>query len=99
MIPAQANVQLAHALLTMISKHKLPTYRMFYADYRRFFSTVQVPAVATFYNKENVPMLVDIDCKKAIEYLKNKFNFYDSTELTEILLDEAEHHGIRPHPE
>jgi hypothetical protein len=43
--------------------------------------------------------MVDVDCKQAVEFLKNKFNFYSSDELTEVLQEEAEHHGIRPYPE
>lgn len=99
MIPAQASVQLAHALLTVIAKHKLPTYRLFYQDYRAFFSTVKVPPVREICNREGQPVMVDVDCKQAIEFLKNKFNFYSSDELTEVLQEEAEHHGIRPYPE
>lgn len=99
MIPAQASVQLAHSLITIISRHKFPTYRLFYQDYRTFFSIVKVPPVREIYNRAGQPVMVDVDCKQAIEYLKYKFNFYDSKELATILQEEAEHHGIRPHTE
>jgi hypothetical protein len=97
LIPAQASVQLAHSLLSIISRHKLPTYRLFYQDYRTFFSIVKVPPVRQINNLDGIPMMVDVDCKQAVEYLKHKFNFYDSSELTSILQEEAEHHGIRSH--
>lgn len=99
MIPAQASVQLAHALVTTIANHKLPTYRLFYQDYRTFFSVVKVPPVREICNKQGDPVMVDVDCKRAVEYLKNKFNFYDSTELTQILQEEARNHAVGPHTE
>lgn len=99
MIPAQASVQLAHSLLNIMSRHKLPTYRLFYQDYRSFFSIVKVPPVREICNPQGQVVMVDIDCKQGIEYLKHKFNFYDSNELTTILQEEAEAHGIRPHTE
>lgn len=94
MIPAQASVQIAHSLLTIINKHNKPTYRMFYADYRAFFSTAKVPPVREVFNNQEQVIMVDIDCKQAIEYLKHKFNFYDSNELESILQEEAEHHAV-----
>ena len=94
MIPEHASIQIAHALLTRISRHDKPTYRLFYQDYRSFFSVTKVPAVNQIYNSAGQVVIVDVDCTKAIEYLKNKFNFYDSNELTDVLQEEAKHHAV-----
>lgn len=88
MIPNEASVQIAHTMLSILSNHKSATFRMFYADYRALFSPVKVPAVKEFPLGDTVGF-VDIDCKQAIEYLKDRYNFVSSSELREILTEES----------
>ncbi len=89
MISDQASLALAHSMLSILSKHPRPTFRMFYADYRALFSPVKVPAVKEFPLGETIGF-VDIDCSKAIAYLTDRYNFVNSKELEEILSEEAE---------
>jgi hypothetical protein len=89
MISNEASVIIAHRMLSILAKHSRPTFRMFYADYRALFSPVKVPAVKEFPLGETIGF-VDVDCSKAIAYLKDRYNFVDSTELREILSEEAE---------
>jgi hypothetical protein len=89
MITNEASTQIAHALLAILSRHKTPTFRMFYEDYRALFSPVKVPAIKTYNLGEKIGF-VDIDCQQGITYLKERYNFVTSQELQQILVEESQ---------
>jgi hypothetical protein len=93
MIETEMATQLAYGLLSTITQtiKKKPTYRMFKDDYRFFFSPGAVPVVnEVLEEKSQRVVMVDIDCNKAIEFLKQRYNFYDPQELATTLQEEAE---------
>jgi hypothetical protein len=92
-IETEMATQLAYGLISTISDaaKKKPTYRMFKDDYRFFFSPGAVPVVnEVLEEKSKKVIMIDVNCDQAIEFLKQRYNFYNPQELATTLQEEAE---------
>lgn len=93
MIPTEAATQLAYLLLERIDTEmkKSQNFRLFYDDYRFFFSPGRVPVVKEIIEeKTDKVVMVDVDCKLAAEFIKERYQFQDPNELKSILEEEAQ---------
>lgn len=93
MISTELATHLAYLLLERIDKQmkKSPTYRLFYDDYRFFFSPGKVPVVNQIVEeKTGKVIMVEVDCNLASEFLKERYRFQEPSELKRILEEEAE---------
>jgi len=92
-ISTELATHLAYLLLERIDKQmkKGTTYRLFYDDYRFFFSPGRVPVVNQILEeKSSKVIMVDVDCNLAMEFLKERYRFQEPSELKSILEEEAE---------
>jgi len=92
-ISTEVATHLAYLLLERIDKQmkKSPNFRLFYNDYRFFFSPGRVPVVQEIKEeKTDKVIMVDIDCKLAAEFIKERYRFQDPNELKSILEEEAQ---------
>lgn len=93
MISAEVATHLAYLLLERIDKQmkKSPTFRLFYNDYRFFFSPGVVPVVKEIKEeKTDKVIMVEVDCKLAADFIKERYRFQDPSELKSILEEEAQ---------
>lgn len=88
MISSENMNQIVHQMLVILNRSKTPTHKMFYETYRALFSPVKVPALRRINPEKGGLSIVEIDCKVAINYLKDKYQFYTRSELEHILKTE-----------
>jgi len=77
--------RLANTMLKLLQATKKETICLVYLDYRALFSVTRVPAVKEIRNHKNKSeiLFVHVDRQKAINYLKQRFEFYTKEELEE----------------
>ena len=77
--------RIANMMLKMLQATKRETICLVYLDYRALFSVTRVPAVKEIRNQKNKAeiLYVHVDKQKAIDYLKERFQFYTKAELEE----------------
>jgi hypothetical protein len=84
-------LQVVHSLISILSKTKNEKTMLFYNTYRNYFSIAAVPPIKDFDSEST--RFVQVDTKKALNYLKETYNFYSKEERESILQKEAEHHN------
>lgn len=80
--------QEAYNLLKVLGKQKAPIVTIFKSLWQQSFSCIEVPSLQVF--GEDKDAIVRIDRLQAMEYLKNRFNFYTHEEREEALYELAE---------
>lgn len=82
-MPTKAD-EAAYMILRILSKKSGKEVTLFRAMYEEFFPQTRVPALQKFND------IVVVDRIQAMEYLKNKHNFYTKAELEEALKEAAD---------
>lgn len=78
--------QMAYQLLKMMSRQKTEYITLFYETYRRHFSIVQVPCIEM---PAGGCRIVKVNRQRAIDFIKQRYQFYDRKELGEALAEIA----------
>jgi hypothetical protein len=86
-IPGSKECQEAHTLLVYLSNQKSELVTFFRGYWEDNFSVIQVPPVAVYSSNESI---VRVNRMKCIQFLKDRYNFYNKEELREALEKIAE---------